>query len=187
MNVHPTNGRAEIIAGERPAQPVTIVPMRPLSTYWRVYYLQFGAALGRGSSKRRPERSRQPVRLHYGGFPLRPLYRACVGAVEEQWYPYRPNRAVARTQVGRRSAPARPAPPGRPQVVAALRTEARVHIEGDVSDRRLVPQRRIRGRPDAAHHPEGSVALLEELLQIGPLGRHLHTPHAPQARPGEVE
>ena len=39
---------ADIIAGERPAQPVTIVPMRPLSTYWRVYYLQFGAALGRG-------------------------------------------------------------------------------------------------------------------------------------------
>ncbi len=39
---------ADIIAGERPAQPVTIVPMRPLSTYWRVYYLQYGAALGRG-------------------------------------------------------------------------------------------------------------------------------------------
>ena len=39
---------ADIIAGERPAQPVTIIPMRPLSTYWRVYYLQFGAALGRG-------------------------------------------------------------------------------------------------------------------------------------------
>src|ERR671914_2216861 len=39
---------ADIIAGERPAQPVTIVPMRPLSIYWRVYYLQFGAALGRG-------------------------------------------------------------------------------------------------------------------------------------------
>ena len=39
---------ADIIAGEQPAQPVTIVPMRPLRTYWRVYYLQFGAALGRG-------------------------------------------------------------------------------------------------------------------------------------------
>ncbi|HEV2743362.1 MAG TPA: MBL fold metallo-hydrolase [Rubrobacter sp.] len=39
---------ADIIAGERTAQPVTIVPMRPLGTYWRVYYLQFGAALGRG-------------------------------------------------------------------------------------------------------------------------------------------
>ncbi len=39
---------ADIIAGERPAQPVTIIPMRPLSTYWRVYYLQFGAAIGRG-------------------------------------------------------------------------------------------------------------------------------------------
>jgi glyoxylase-like metal-dependent hydrolase (beta-lactamase superfamily II) len=39
---------ADIIAGERPAQPVTIFPMRPVRTYWRVYYLQFGAALGRG-------------------------------------------------------------------------------------------------------------------------------------------
>jgi glyoxylase-like metal-dependent hydrolase (beta-lactamase superfamily II) len=39
---------ADIIAGERSAQPVTIIPMRPLSIYWRVYYLQFGAALGRG-------------------------------------------------------------------------------------------------------------------------------------------
>jgi len=39
---------ADIIAGERPAQPVTIIPMRPLRTYWRTYYLQFGAALGRG-------------------------------------------------------------------------------------------------------------------------------------------
>lgn len=39
---------ADIIAGERTAQPVTVIPMRPLGTYWRVYYLQFGAALGRG-------------------------------------------------------------------------------------------------------------------------------------------
>jgi glyoxylase-like metal-dependent hydrolase (beta-lactamase superfamily II) len=39
---------ADIVAGERIAQPVTPVPMRPLRTYWRVYYLQFGAALGRG-------------------------------------------------------------------------------------------------------------------------------------------
>jgi glyoxylase-like metal-dependent hydrolase (beta-lactamase superfamily II) len=46
--VHSHKWEADIIAGERPAQPVTIVPMRPLSTYWRVYYLQFGAALGRG-------------------------------------------------------------------------------------------------------------------------------------------
>jgi glyoxylase-like metal-dependent hydrolase (beta-lactamase superfamily II) len=47
-NVYSHSWEADIIAGERPAQPVTIVPMRPLSTYWRVYYLQFGAALGRG-------------------------------------------------------------------------------------------------------------------------------------------
>jgi glyoxylase-like metal-dependent hydrolase (beta-lactamase superfamily II) len=39
---------ADIIAGERTAQPVTPIPMRPLSVYWRVYYLQLGAALGRG-------------------------------------------------------------------------------------------------------------------------------------------
>jgi len=47
-NVYSHEWEADIIAGERPAQPVTIVPMRPPSTYWRVYYLQFGAALGRG-------------------------------------------------------------------------------------------------------------------------------------------
>jgi glyoxylase-like metal-dependent hydrolase (beta-lactamase superfamily II) len=39
---------ADIIAGERTAQPVTPVPMRPVTAYWRVYYLQLGAALGRG-------------------------------------------------------------------------------------------------------------------------------------------
>jgi glyoxylase-like metal-dependent hydrolase (beta-lactamase superfamily II) len=39
---------ADIVAGERIAQPVTPVPMRPIRTYWRVYYLQLGAALGRG-------------------------------------------------------------------------------------------------------------------------------------------
>ncbi len=47
-NVYSHEWEADIIAGERGAQPVTIVPMRPLSIYWRVYYLQFGAALGRG-------------------------------------------------------------------------------------------------------------------------------------------
>jgi glyoxylase-like metal-dependent hydrolase (beta-lactamase superfamily II) len=47
-NVYSHEWEADIIAGERPAQRVTIVPMRPLSIYWRVYYLQFGAALGRG-------------------------------------------------------------------------------------------------------------------------------------------
>ncbi|MBA3389075.1 MAG: MBL fold metallo-hydrolase [Rubrobacter sp.] len=46
--VHAHEWEEDIIAGERPAQRVTIIPMRPLSTYWRVYYLQFGAALGRG-------------------------------------------------------------------------------------------------------------------------------------------
>ena len=39
---------ADIIAGERTAQPVTPIPMRPLGTYLRVYHLQLGAALGIG-------------------------------------------------------------------------------------------------------------------------------------------
>ena len=39
---------ADIVAGERIPQPVTPIPMRPIRTYWRVYYLQLGAALGRG-------------------------------------------------------------------------------------------------------------------------------------------
>ena len=39
---------ADIVQGERVAQPISPVPMRPLGIYWRVYYLQFGAALGRG-------------------------------------------------------------------------------------------------------------------------------------------
>src|SRR5215813_9766191 len=36
---------ADIVQGERRAQPVPILPMRPLSVYYRVYQLQFGAAL----------------------------------------------------------------------------------------------------------------------------------------------
>jgi glyoxylase-like metal-dependent hydrolase (beta-lactamase superfamily II) len=39
---------ADIIAGDRGAQPVTLWPMRPLRSYWRVYHLQLGAALGLG-------------------------------------------------------------------------------------------------------------------------------------------
>jgi glyoxylase-like metal-dependent hydrolase (beta-lactamase superfamily II) len=39
---------ADIIAGERTAQPVPLWPMRPPQAYWRVYHLQLGAALGRG-------------------------------------------------------------------------------------------------------------------------------------------
>jgi glyoxylase-like metal-dependent hydrolase (beta-lactamase superfamily II) len=39
---------ADIVAGERVAQPISPIPMRPLGIYRRVYYLQFGAALGRG-------------------------------------------------------------------------------------------------------------------------------------------
>ena len=39
---------ADIIAGDRKAQPVTLVPMRPMTTYARVYHLQLGLALGIG-------------------------------------------------------------------------------------------------------------------------------------------
>jgi glyoxylase-like metal-dependent hydrolase (beta-lactamase superfamily II) len=38
----------DIISGDRKAQAVTIVPMRPLRTYARVYPLQLGLALGVG-------------------------------------------------------------------------------------------------------------------------------------------
>jgi len=37
---------ADIVEGDRTAQPVPIVPMRPLRAYLRVYPLQLGAALG---------------------------------------------------------------------------------------------------------------------------------------------
>ena len=39
---------ADIIAGERKAQPVTWRPDRPLRTWWRIYHLQLGINLGRG-------------------------------------------------------------------------------------------------------------------------------------------
>jgi len=39
---------ADIVQGERRAQPVPILPMRPLGAYYRVYPLQLGAALGLG-------------------------------------------------------------------------------------------------------------------------------------------
>lgn len=39
---------ADIVEGERRAQPVPILPMRPLRAYYRVYPLQFGAAIGIG-------------------------------------------------------------------------------------------------------------------------------------------
>src|SRR5215204_4521371 len=74
------------------------------------------------------------------------------------------------------------------KVIAALRTEARVHIEGDICDRRTLPNEILVVAYMPLHYPQGPVTLLEELLQLGPsLGRHLHAPHAPQAWPGEVE
>src|SRR5215212_4711017 len=73
------------------------------------------------------------------------------------------------------------------QVVATLRTEARVHIEGDVRNRGTIPNKKFVVAQMALHHPQGHVALLEELLQLGPsLGSHPKAPHAPQAGPGEV-
>src|SRR5215203_5225719 len=74
------------------------------------------------------------------------------------------------------------------EVVAALRTEARVHIEGDVSNRRPLPNKNFVLAQMPLHYPQGHVALLEELLQLDlSLSRHLDAPHAPQAGPGEVE
>ena len=46
--VHAHAWEADIVAGERTAQPVTFRPMRPVRDYWRVYHLQYGAALGLG-------------------------------------------------------------------------------------------------------------------------------------------
>jgi glyoxylase-like metal-dependent hydrolase (beta-lactamase superfamily II) len=37
---------ADIIAGERRAQPVTLRPTRPLNTWWKIYHLQLGILLG---------------------------------------------------------------------------------------------------------------------------------------------
>src|SRR5919112_4316576 len=39
------------------------------------------------------------------------------------------------------------------QVVTTLRTEARVHIEGDVRNRGAIPSEKIRARQDAAPSP----------------------------------
>src|ERR687890_2191695 len=70
------------------------------------------------------------------------------------------------------------------QIVTTLRTEARIHIEGDVSDRGVIPNEILVLAQIPLHHPEGSVALLEELLQLyTSLGRHLDAPHSPQAVP----
>jgi glyoxylase-like metal-dependent hydrolase (beta-lactamase superfamily II) len=86
--VHSHKWEADIIAGERPAQPVTIVPMRPLSTYWRVYYLQFGAALGRG----------EPSALSCGQHPEGRGYgRSCTGASHARPHSGAPRLLVAGT------------------------------------------------------------------------------------------
>ena len=39
---------ADIIAGERKAQPISYIPMRPVRVYAPVYYLQYGQVLGLG-------------------------------------------------------------------------------------------------------------------------------------------
>lgn len=46
--VHAHPWEADIVRGERKAQAVTLVPMRPLSAYVKVYHLQAGLALGAG-------------------------------------------------------------------------------------------------------------------------------------------
>ncbi len=46
--IHSHRWEADIIAGERTAQPVPLWPMRLMRAYLRVSHLQLGAALGRG-------------------------------------------------------------------------------------------------------------------------------------------
>src|SRR5829696_6075137 len=60
------------------------------------------------------------------------------------------------------------------QIVAALRTEARVHVEGHVCDRGVLPNEKLATAQMSLHHPEVPVTLLQELLQLDlSLGRHL--------------
>ena len=51
------------------------------------------------------------------------------------------------------------------EIVAALRAEARVHIQGHVCDRGAVPNEKFALAQVSLHHPERPVTLLEELLQ----------------------
>ena len=44
----------DIIAGDRNAQPVSLLPMRPVTAYFKVYHLQVGLALGVGQHKACP-------------------------------------------------------------------------------------------------------------------------------------
>jgi glyoxylase-like metal-dependent hydrolase (beta-lactamase superfamily II) len=46
--VHAHAWEADIIAGDRASQGITFVPMRPVRAYAKVYYLQYGQALGFG-------------------------------------------------------------------------------------------------------------------------------------------
>ena len=61
-------------------------------------------------------------------------------------------------------------------------------MEGDISDRGAIPNEKLALAQVPLHHSECPIALLEELLELCPsLVRHLYAPHAPQARPREVE
>src|SRR5215213_4051297 len=109
------------------------------------------------------------------------------GSLDEQRSLYRP--IGGRHVIRQGSYPLQPGMHRRvaSEVVPALRAEARVHIQGDVSDRGAIPNEEFVVAQMPLHNPDGPVSLLQELLQHGPsLGRHLHAPHAPQARPGEV-
>ena len=52
--VHCHIWEADIVEGDRAAQPVTFAPMRPVHQYFSVYYLQYGSTLGFG--RHRPYR-----------------------------------------------------------------------------------------------------------------------------------
>jgi hypothetical protein len=69
-----------------------------------------------------------------------------------------PNQAAAHTPAGRRSAPARPALQGTLQVVATLRVQVRVHIEGDLCDRGVLSDEKLTTAQMPLANPEGPVA-----------------------------
>jgi len=70
----------DIIAGNRKAQPVTLVPMWPLTTYARVYPLQLGLALGIGKHPPcpvdKPPSGWRPRRTARGASRARPFARS---------------------------------------------------------------------------------------------------------------
>src|SRR5918993_2719052 len=62
------------------------------------------------------------------------------------------------------------------EVVATLRTDARVHIEGDVSDRGAIPNEKFVVAQMLLHHPEGPETLLKSCSSSARLWAVISTP-----------